>query len=112
MTRHLPGTADRLRREYLCQDEGAAAPCPASVPSIGKHAGQGLTLDGHRLSSLFRRPEAGMAALINGERAHSSWQKYSCDAAGAGAPESGGARPRQSLPKAPDVSADGGEVCP
>jgi hypothetical protein len=94
MTRHVPRPADRLRREYLCQDAGAAAPCPASVPSVGKHAGQGLTLDGHRLSSLFRSQEAGIAGLTNGERAFSSWQKYAFLAAATAEPVSGGAHAR------------------
>jgi hypothetical protein len=69
--------AGRLRRAYLGQDEWEGAR-PRSGRCLGG-TGQGFTLGGHRLASLYRNPENGNKRLKAGKLRplhHSSWQKY------------------------------------
>ena len=73
---------DRLRREYLGQDEDRlcvkAPPHPVIVPVLGGARKQSFTLGGHRLSSLFRKENPANPSLNNRESPlRSSWQKYS-----------------------------------
>ncbi len=53
MTQRMRQMRDRLRREYLGQDEADVAPRPAQARAHGAKRGA-FTLRGHRLSSLFR----------------------------------------------------------
>ncbi len=81
--RAIPGEMpDRLRREYLGQDEDGlcvkAPPRPAIVPVLGGARKLGFTLGGHRLSSLFRKENPADSFLRNRESPfRSSWRKYS-----------------------------------
>lgn len=60
--------------EYFCQDEGARMVPPRSLLKPGVL--RGFTLDGHRLSSLYRIPVQTPLRLI-GRKSASSWFKYS-----------------------------------
>ncbi len=81
--------AERLRREYLRQDEGGASAPPRHAARIPKLAERGFTLHAHRLSSLLRGGDDRAAGLTNRKEADapaSSCFKYSAGVRGREAP--------------------------